>query len=228
MKPNASWDPVWEQVFKSREWGKYPPEDLIRFVARNFYAARDRSQVKLLELGCGTGANIWYMAREGFDVYGVDGSSTAITRAKQRLDAERLSVNLKVGDITNLEQLFPSAGQFDAIIDVCCLQCNRVSDVKRILSNVLSRLRPGGKVFSMLLAGDSMGRDSGREIESGTFVDITKGPYAGIGLNHFFTLNEVKQLFSALTSLQVEYSIRSFNQRKDTNKHWVVQGTKPE
>jgi SAM-dependent methyltransferase len=228
MKPSGSWDPVWEQVFKSREWGRYPPEDLIRFVARNFYPARDRSRVKLLELGCGTGANIWYMAREGFDVYGVDGSPTAITCAKQRLEAEHLPAHLKVGDITKLEQLFPPASQFDAIIDVCCLQHNRLSNVVRILSQALARLRPGGKVFSMLIAGDSMSKASGREIEPGTFVDITSGPYAGIGLTHFFTLKETKKLFSVFTSLQIEHSIRSFNQRKDTNKHWVVQGAKPE
>jgi SAM-dependent methyltransferase len=223
-----SWDPTWQQVFESREWGKYPPEELIRFVARNFYSARDRNSVKMIELGCGPGANIWYLAREGFDVYGVDGSPTAITRAKQRLAAEHLSAHLKVGDITQLEQLFPPASQFDAIIDVCCLQHNQLSHVVRILSQVFTRLRPGGKVFSMLVAGDSMGKASGREIEPGTFVDITSGPYTGMGLSHFFTLKETKKLFSAFASLQIEQSTRSFNQRKDINKHWVVQGTKPE
>lgn len=32
-----SWDPIWEKVFKDNEWGKYPGENLIQFVARNFY-----------------------------------------------------------------------------------------------------------------------------------------------------------------------------------------------
>jgi hypothetical protein len=59
-------------------------------------------------------------------------------------------------------------------------------------------------------------------------VDITSGPYTGMGLSHFFTLKETKKLFSAFASLQIEQSTRSFNQRKDINKHWVVQGTKPE
>jgi len=38
-----AWDPIWERVFSSQAWGKYPGEDLIRFVARNFYAAPDRA-----------------------------------------------------------------------------------------------------------------------------------------------------------------------------------------
>ena len=83
-----SWDPVWENVFRSQAWGKYPGEDLIRFVARNFYGVPDRSAIRLLEVGCGPGANLWFMAREGFTVYGIDGSQTAIDQARARLDAE--------------------------------------------------------------------------------------------------------------------------------------------
>jgi tRNA G46 methylase TrmB len=57
------WDPVWESIFQERDWGKYPGEELIRFVARNFYSFEDRKSVKLLEVGCGTGANLWFMAK---------------------------------------------------------------------------------------------------------------------------------------------------------------------
>jgi len=71
-----SWDQVWESVFKQQEWGKYPGESLIKFVARNFYK-NDRKRVSLLEIGCGPGANIWFMAREGFNVTGIDGSQIA-------------------------------------------------------------------------------------------------------------------------------------------------------
>lgn len=33
-----AWDPVWESIFTNQAWGRYPGEDLIRFVAKNFYA----------------------------------------------------------------------------------------------------------------------------------------------------------------------------------------------
>ena len=61
-----SWDNIWDEVFRSQPWGKYPSEDVIRFVARNFYKAPDRSSVKILEVGCGPGANLWYIAKERF------------------------------------------------------------------------------------------------------------------------------------------------------------------
>lgn len=222
-----SWDPSWEKVFRSRDWGKYPPEELIRLVARNFYSVPDRSAVKFLELGCGAGANIWFMAREGFTTYGIDGSTTAIAKTKELLDTEHLSARLTIGDVAELEQLFPSPSQFDAVVDICCLQHNRLSQVTEILRQVFVVLKPGGKIFSMLLAEDSQSEATGREIEPRTFVDITEGSYAGIGLSRFFTLKEVEELFSAFTELQIEYSVRSSNQRKHINKHWMVQASKP-
>ena len=70
----TGWDPIWEEVHRSCEWGQYPPEELIRFVARKFAKADDRGKVQLLELGCAVGANIWFLAREGYSAWGIEGS----------------------------------------------------------------------------------------------------------------------------------------------------------
>src|SRR6202012_2431216 len=88
---NTSSPALWDDVFSSQEWGKYPSEAMIRFVARNFYKAPDRKKVALLEVGCGPGPNIWYMCREGFDVYGVDRSKVAMGLCGDRLRREGLS-----------------------------------------------------------------------------------------------------------------------------------------
>ena len=29
----SMWNPYWAGIFKHNEWGKYPPEELIRFIA---------------------------------------------------------------------------------------------------------------------------------------------------------------------------------------------------
>ncbi|ELB7666084.1 SAM-dependent methyltransferase, partial [Campylobacter upsaliensis] len=34
---------IWEEIFSKKEWGKYPSESVIRFIARNFYNAKDRN-----------------------------------------------------------------------------------------------------------------------------------------------------------------------------------------
>ena len=57
------WNSGWNKVFKNSDWGKYPGEELVRFIARKYYDVPNRKVIKILELGCGTGANIWFMAR---------------------------------------------------------------------------------------------------------------------------------------------------------------------
>ena len=70
----TTWHPVWERIFATREsWGKYPPEELIRFVAGNYYSASVRKDIRILEVGCGPGGGpSWFIAREGFSFSGIE------------------------------------------------------------------------------------------------------------------------------------------------------------
>jgi SAM-dependent methyltransferase len=220
-----SWDPVWEQVFRSREWGKYPPEELVRFTARNFYRAPDRAQVKILELGCGPGANLWYLTREGFDVSGMDAAPTALEKARQRLAAEGLSAKMHLGDIAELDRQL-GAETFDAIIDVACLQCNRLAVVESILRQACDRLKPNGRIFSMMVAAGTWGDGLGEQVEPGTYTGVVEGPLFGAGLNHFFTTADVERVFAPFTDVKVEYSIRSFGSEGKIHKAWVIEAAR--
>jgi 2-polyprenyl-3-methyl-5-hydroxy-6-metoxy-1,4-benzoquinol methylase len=89
----TSWNPIWENIFLAQNWGKYPEESLIQFIARNFYET-DRRGIRILEIGCGPGANIWYLSRENFNVYGIDRNKTAINIAKRRIEEDHNSATL--------------------------------------------------------------------------------------------------------------------------------------
>lgn len=69
----------------------------------------------VLDVGCGTGENALYLAARGHAVFGLDGSETAITRARQKVAERGLAgVQFHVWDALQLHRLRKS---FDTVID---------------------------------------------------------------------------------------------------------------
>ena len=73
----------------------YPHEKVVQFCLRN-YPSEKRASTRVLDLGCGTGVNTWFLSREGFTVTGTDISSRAIAATKSRLDRSGLLAKLRV------------------------------------------------------------------------------------------------------------------------------------
>lgn len=178
-----TFDDMWEQIHNEQEWGKYPSEEIIRFVARNFYK-RERANTKLLDAGCGSGAISWYLSREGFDVYAFDGSDTAIKKAKKRMCDEQLNVSFNVYDAANTEY---EGDFFDGIIDSAMIYANTIQGIKAILKECHRILKPGGKLFSTGLFKVGMsGYGTGEKLEENTYREVTEGALAHRGTVHFF------------------------------------------
>ncbi|MGH7894885.1 MAG: class I SAM-dependent methyltransferase [Candidatus Binatia bacterium] len=219
--------PVWEKVHQERAWGRYPSIELVRFVAQAYYNAAPRSAVRFVEVGCGAGANAWYLAREGFSVCGIDVSPTAIERARAYLAAEGLSADLRSGDAGEVLRAFP-ADHFDCVVDVGCIQCNTLADATALVGEALRVLKPGGRCFSLLHHPDSEGYGTGRKIEDGTFTDIEVGQLKGLGVNHFYTEPEARTLFGSLTDLAVDKLTHTRRNQAERYTHLLVTGRKPE
>jgi 2-polyprenyl-3-methyl-5-hydroxy-6-metoxy-1,4-benzoquinol methylase len=47
-------------------------------VLRYYLKEKSKNDVKILEVGGGAGNNLWALELDGFSVYGIDGSSTAL------------------------------------------------------------------------------------------------------------------------------------------------------
>jgi ubiquinone/menaquinone biosynthesis C-methylase UbiE len=121
----------------------YPNESLIQFVAQNYFSVpqEDRSQIKILEIGCGSGANLWMLAKEGFDVYGLDSSEEALKIASSHL-AHKWGVSAKLVHGSFLDLPF-SDDYFDAVVDVVSLQHLDLTST-RIALKEIKRVVKGG------------------------------------------------------------------------------------
>lgn len=180
---------IWEPMFKG-EFGKYPAEHLIRFIATNFYN-KERDEIRILEVGCGPGANVWYISREGFQSYGIDGSPTAIEKAKKRMEEESLKADLQIGDINQLpyEDNF-----FDAVIDNECIYSNVYDDSDNILKEIKRVLKGGGLFYSRTFAEDMYIGENSIEVRRLEFTEATGGAIANTG---FLRLSD-KDVINAL------------------------------
>jgi SAM-dependent methyltransferase len=223
-----SWDPVWEQIFSTQAWGRYPSEDLIRFVARNFYQVPDRRRVRIAEVGCGPGANLWFMAREGFSVYGIEGSSAAVEQARKRLDEEcpgwdEAGGEIAVGDITRLP--WPD-GTFDAVIDHVAVCCNLHEVACGIYAEMARVARPGGKLFSRMFAAGMWGDGDGEHVGHRAWKPV-EGPTGGRGLCRFTDESDFEELFASWQIESIELITRTLQNRTREVREWVVTGRRP-
>jgi SAM-dependent methyltransferase len=220
------WDKGWDKIFEENEWGKYPEVEVIRFVSRNFYSSMSRCDIKILEVGCGTGANLWYLAKEGFHTTGVDGSHVGIRNASLRLEKEGLNAEIIRCDAMNLP--FESA-TFDGVIDNECIYANTYGDSETILDEVRRVLKCRGVLFSKTfmtgMTGDRLGET--KQGEENTYTAF-KGPLRqGYGIIRLTSESEVSDLYGSRFHLDsVDYVIRSDHDQTREIKEWIIHCTK--
>lgn len=140
----------YEESYKALGFGaqrKYPNEELCRFMGRNFFCIPNdtRKDIKILETGCGSGSNLWMIAKEGFDAYGIDLSKKAIELCGQMLLKYDTSANLS---IQNMVQLNFTDDYFDAVVDVFSSNCLTKEDHKKYLKEIRRIIKSTGKFFS--------------------------------------------------------------------------------
>lgn len=214
----------WEKIYASRAWGQYPPEELVRFMARNFRTVANQSEVRVLEIGCGPGPNIWYLVREGFSVAGIDGSPTAIKQAEERLIADELPhikphVDLKVGNFSSLPWADES---FNAVIDLEALYANLMADIKLTVMEIYRTLKPNGLFFGKMFGTETMGSNSGKMLETGTMHSPETGPCLGNETAHFFTRDEINDLFSGFCDISIDQVNRTDHNGTIKISEWLV------
>lgn len=138
---------VWDTIHKSRVWGSYPNEAIIRLVKR----ARFEPYARALDIGCGAGANTWFLARENFTVTGIDGSATALIRAADRIARDGLHADLVQGVIPDVFKGIRDKS-FDLAVDSYCLYLLSLDEMFTAINEVHRILRPGGRFISLVFA----------------------------------------------------------------------------
>ena len=119
-----------------------PPEVLIRLVESGKV-----KPCKTIDLGCGTGNYLIYLASVGFDVTGIDISPTAIKIAQENAKRKGINCNFFVANV--LGNLNEVKGKFDFAYDWELLHHIFPEQRKIYVKNVYEILNPGAKYLSV-------------------------------------------------------------------------------
>jgi len=93
-------------------WDKgVPAPELIRHIS-------GKSPGNAIDLGCGTGTNLLYLAKNGWRITGLDYAPLAIVKAKRKL--KNFQKTLLIADVTKLDEI-ELPGPYDLGLDIGCL-----------------------------------------------------------------------------------------------------------
>jgi len=132
----------WDEIYK--RYGKFlvnPQESMERIVE----IFKEHNVKKVLDLGCGSGRHLIYLAERGSEVYGIDLAETGIKIAKDWLDEKDLQADLKIGSV--YKKLPYEDDFFDAVVSIRVLHHARIEDIRKAIEEIQRVLKPRGLIF---------------------------------------------------------------------------------
>jgi len=217
-------DYTWEREIygKRQQLNRYPFDSVVSFVFRNAPEVGPNENVRILEVGCGAGNNLWFAAREGFRVTGIDASFSAIEYAKSRFAREGLEGDFYVGEFSDL----PFAEEaFDLVIDRAALTHTGFSVAELAVEEIHRVLKMGGRFFFNAFGVKHTSCTSGHCGPNGVICDVQEGTLMGVGQVCFYSRRDLERLFRTgwrLLSVQSHESIETLLPKNTVQAEWRV------
>lgn len=180
MDIGAYWDKKYRE--KGKIWGEGHTE-AAEFSARLFH----RKGVKtVLEVACGYGRDLAYLAGEGFGCTGVDVSGEAIRMARESLAGK--DVSLVNGDLSHPQLMWK---KFDAVYICNLLHLLDINERHRIMKATRKLLEPGGVAMGMVLSvNDPQEYGKGEKVQKHAY----RAPDGRV--MYFFTKESAAEIFT--------------------------------
>lgn len=137
----------WEDYYKTRAYFRLEPHPaLIPFADK----CASKGYRKMLDLGCGTGADMLALAEKGFEVTGVEFSPSAASNAEDLLQSKGFSAKVYVDNLFDKVTTF-AQGEFPAIIAINSLEYTDL-EVFTTSINEITRLLDSKGLFLLVVS----------------------------------------------------------------------------
>lgn len=196
----------------------WPWSDLISLYF-NYFNKKNKKKIRILELGCGAGANIPFFLNKKFDYYGLDGSNYIIKKLKKRYP--KIKRNLVCADFT---KQIPFNLKFDLIIDRASITCNNQVSIKNTINFIYNKLNKKGMFigidwYSTLTTDFKKGEF---DKDKYTKKNMKNSIFKGAGSFHFCNEKLIKNYFKNFKVKNLEHKLIEYKINKKKLATWTI------
>lgn len=199
-----SFDNSWnEKIYsKGKALNRYPYGELISVFFHSLkYLETDknRKDMKVLEIGCGSGNNLWFIRELGFEVFGIDGSEIALKSAEELFKQRGLVGHFQKAYFQSLPF---EDNSFDILIDRGGTVCNTEESLRESWASASRVLKPGGLFIAFMLNEHHPSYSYAKShpervkfISEKTLTNMSCGDLVDVGTITFVNLEDIMKLF---------------------------------
>lgn len=187
---------LWEEnVYKkNKQINKYAYTSIISNV---YKFISDKNNKKVLDIGCGCGNNLKFLAENNFDCYGIDISKTALNICDTFLKKYNLNAKLSLCDSSKLN--FEN-NYFDLIIDRASITHNNnfincINEIYRVLNN-------NGIFITEVFGLNSCDKIYGEKKNENLYVNFTEGSFKDSEV-FFIKLDDIFNIYKKFNILKL-------------------------
>jgi ubiquinone/menaquinone biosynthesis C-methylase UbiE len=195
----------WDRILPERTYSPEEPDETVVSFAGSLHRRRKEAT---LDLACGAGRHVVYLARQGFTVTGADISRTGLKMTRKKLEETRLTAALVRSAMNSLPF---SDSSFDTVICTRAIYHQRLRGIQQTLSEIRRVLRKGGLIMIDFLSKRTHSHAKGVEVEAETFIE-TEGHERGI-VHHYTDREELQRLFIEFRIISVDLNETEFEGR---------------
>ncbi len=190
---------AWEEIFK--EGGDHflrkPHEDLKKLIK----LFKKNKVKRVLDLGCGSGRHVVALAKEGFEVYGMDNAPSGLKQTRLKLKKDNLKAKLKNSDCY---KDFPYKDNFfDAVISVQVIHHAKIKQIEKCISEIERVIKPKGYVFVTVTKCKyhKSTKTKMKIIEPNTYI-MLNGFEKGVP-HHIFNITRLRKYFNKFKIIDI-------------------------
>lgn len=202
----------WNKILHDKIYSPEEPDDSVKSLVA---ILKKRNASQILDLACGAGRHVVYLAEQGFNLTGADFSETGLLMARDRVMKLKLDASFVKCDVKTLPFIKSS---FDAVVCTRAIYHQKLTQMQETISEIKRVLSRNGLVLVDFLSTRTHSHGKGMEVEKNTFME-QEGMEKGI-THHFIDEDELKMLFRDFEILDIKLCEK--HEEGKLRSRWVV------